>query len=139
MLAVELAATLARPELGVTITQDRESNATAVVSERISQYTAEVNAVLHISRIRLGRRARPYVMGGAGYVRQLHEDRLLAEMGRTMHAGGGVRYWLAGGSAKTRALGLRAEARVVRRTGAIDFADKSRNYAAFSLLGFVGL
>ena len=44
-----------------------------------------------------GSRLAPFVAGGAGYLRQLHEDRTLAETGQIYYAGGGARYWLRGG------------------------------------------
>jgi hypothetical protein len=137
-LAVEIGGTYTKPQLGITIVEDREVNGEVFVSEEVSQYTVDVSGVLQVPRITLGRRARPYMVGGGGYLRQLHEDRLLVETGSTFHLGGGVRYWLRGGSPRSSALGLRAEARFVRRWRAIEFEDKGRGYATLSVLGFVG-
>jgi hypothetical protein len=137
-LAVEVGGTYGTPQLGVTITQDNEADPTTLVSERIEQYTVDVSGVFQLSGVKLGRRARPYVTGGGGYLRQLHAGRLLLETGTTIHLGGGIRYWLRGGLTPTRALGVRADARVVHRSGGVDFEDRSRTYPVFSLLGFVG-
>lgn len=136
--AVEIGGTYARPQLGVTVTQDAEGDPSTLISERLEQYTADISGVLQLSRLKLGSRARPYVTAGGGYLRQLHEDRFLVETGRTMHVGGGVRYWLRGGLSSSRAFGVRADTRVVHRTGGVDFEDKGRTYPVVSVLGFAG-
>lgn len=137
-LAIEVGGTYAKPELGITISQDRESTGAVRVAEQIAQYTVDVNGVFQLPRVTLGSRMRPYAIFGAGYLRQLHEDRLLVETGRVYHVGAGVRYWLRGGSATSRALGVRADGRYVRRGGGVDFEDTSRSYPVFSVLGFAG-
>ena len=137
-LAVELGATYSRPRLEVTISDDMESGADVQLGEEVVQYTVDVSGLWQLPGISFGRRARPYLTVGGGYLRQLHEDRLVAETGRIFHAGGGVRVWFTGGSTTARAIGLRAEARLVHRSRGIEFEDASRNFPAFSLLGFVG-
>jgi hypothetical protein len=137
-LAIEVGGTYTKPELGISIDQDSESADAVRIVEKVSQYTVDVSGVFQLSRVALGSRARPYATAGAGYLRQIHEDRLLAETGRVYHVGGGIRYWLRGGSAIGRALGIRADARYVRRAGGIEFEDASRGYPVFSVLGFAG-
>ena len=82
---------------------------------------------------------RPSSSGGAAFLRQLHEDRTLAETGQIYYAGGGARYWLRGGHGAGRAVGLRGDARVNFRRNGIDFEDTMRTYPTFSLSVFVGL
>ena len=77
--------------------------------------------------------------GGAGHLRQLHEDRTLAETGRVYYAGGGARYWLRGGHGRARPAGLRGEFRLNMRDRGIDFEDKMRTYPTVSLLLFIGI
>lgn len=137
LFAVEVGATYSMPTLAIAITQDAESSPAALATTT-TQYTVDVSGVYQIPRLRLGTRARPYVIGGGGYVRQLPEGRLLVETGHTIHVGGGVRYWLYGGSVAQRAVGARAEARMVRRSGGIHFESGERVYPALSVLGFVG-
>lgn len=137
-LAVEGGFSYLRPQLAVTISGDPELDGGATVTERLSQYGVEASAVYHLTAISLGPRLRPYVLGGGGYLRQLHEDRLLAENGATIHAGGGLQYWISGGAPRQRAMGARVEARVVRRTGGIDFEDRARVYPTLGVLAFVG-
>jgi hypothetical protein len=138
-LAIEVGAAYSTPRLEVTVTGDSESDANVQLGEEVSQYTVDVSGLWHLPRLSMGRRVRPYIMLGGGYLRQLHEDRLVAETGGLIHAGGGVRVWFTGGSASARASGLRAEARLVRRSGGIGFDDDSRLYPIFSILGFFGL
>jgi hypothetical protein len=132
---VEVGAGFAKPEIAVAISQEREGDASALVTETLSQYKVDVSGLFEIGPARSTSRIRPYLIGGAGYLRQLHEGRLVLESGRTVHAGGGVRYWLRPYAARRLALGVRGEARYVRRSAGIDFADKSRGYGALSLLG----
>ena len=135
-LAIEVGGGYARPRLSIAISEDSESNDTISVTDEITQYTIDVAGVIAVPGVTLGARARPYATVGAGYLRQLHEDRLLVETGRVYHVGGGVRYWIRGTSSNTRGLGIRADARYVRRAGGIDFEDRARNHPSFSLLAF---
>ena len=138
-LAIEVGAAYTTPRLDVTVTGDSESDPNVQLGEEISQYSVDLSGLWHLPRLSLGRRVRPYIILGGGYLRQLHEDRLVAETGGLFHAGGGVRVWFTGGSASARSSGLRAEARVVRRSGGIEFDNGGRTYPVFSILGFFGL
>jgi hypothetical protein len=137
-LAFEVGATYATPQLGVTVSEDAEAPGEFRISESVEQYTVEGSVVYHLP-VDIGRRLRSYAIGGGGYLRQLHEGRFLVETGSTLHIGGGLQYWLRGGSDNRRPLGARADVRYVRRSGGIDFADTSRSYPAFSVLFFAGL
>jgi hypothetical protein len=86
----------------------------------------------------MGARMAPFVSGGAAFLRQLHEDRTMAETGQIYYAGGGARYWLRGGHGAGRAYGLRGDARMNFRRQGIDFEDQMRIYPTFSLSVFVG-
>jgi hypothetical protein len=87
----------------------------------------------------MGGRLAPFVSGGAGYLRQLHEDRTFAETGQLYYAGGGARYWLHGGRGRTRPVGIRGELRINVRRHGIDFANETRSYPTFFLAAFVGI
>jgi hypothetical protein len=129
---------LGQPRIGIGISGDAEAGAQDLAGEQLQQYVfdAGVNWQLPIG---LGGRLAPFVGGGAGYLRQLHEDRTLAETGQVYYAGGGARYWLRGGHGATRPIGIRGEFRInVRRQG-IDFANATRAYPAVSLGAFVGI
>ena len=136
-LAVEVAGTYGVPTLTVRVTADTEVPGESLAEERISQFGVNVSGVMLLGPP-LGRRARLYAIAGGGYLRQLHESRLLVDTGRTIHAGGGVEYWLRGGTNQQHPLGVRGEARFVHRTGGIDYEDASRSFPAMSALVFVG-
>jgi hypothetical protein len=134
--SVELGGSYSKPELGVTISQDVEAPAGAFASEHIEQFLVDVSGIYQLPYA-IGRRARAYALGGGGYLRQLHEGRVEVDTGSTLHLGGGILYWLRAGPQR-RPLGARAEVRYVRRTGGVEFEDRSRNYPAVSVLAFFG-
>ncbi len=45
---------------------------------------------MELTRWRFGARGAPFLSGGAGYLRALHEDRILVDTGALWFAGGGV-------------------------------------------------
>lgn len=137
-MAFEAAVSLSHPHIGVLIAGDAEAPSQALLGEELEQYVFE-GGMTWQPPIALGRNLAPLVSVGAGFLRQLHEDRTLAETGEIYHAGGGLRYWLRGRSGATKALGIRADARVNIRRRGIDFEDKMRTYPTFSLALFVGL
>jgi hypothetical protein len=137
-LAIEAGGGFAKPRLVIEISEDPESPPVTLSDERLSQYTVEVNLNWQLPGIRLGRRARPYLLGGGGYLRQLYQDRTEVETGGILYAGGGIRYWLHGGDAASGAFGLRGEARVEVRRNGIEFAERSRTFPVLSLTAFVG-
>ncbi|MEW6322496.1 MAG: hypothetical protein AB1635_15585 [Acidobacteriota bacterium] len=125
--SVEVSGTYARPRLAADVGGDGEAGAVSFEGERISQYTVEGSLVWDLGP-RLGARARPYLIGGGGYLRQLHEDRVLVVTGQVYHGGGGVRYWLRGADGSRLAVGVRGEARIVARRRGIDFTGDVRVY-----------
>lgn len=135
--AVAVRGAAARPTLATRISADAEGAPTVEASEAVSDYTVDVSVLYHLPRLG-GRRARPYLLAGGGYLRQLHEDHALVETGRTWHGGAGLRWWLRGGDQATRAVGLTGEARWVWRSGGIAFADGARTMPAAALGLFVG-
>lgn len=137
-LAIEGGGVFGMPRVAVTITGDAETNRQHLEGEQLRQYLLDGALVWHLPG-RLGPRVRPFVVGGAGYLRQLHEERTLVETGQVYYAGVGARYWIRGGSGTARSLGLRGDLRANLRRGGIDFEDKARVYPTASLLLFVGL
>jgi hypothetical protein len=137
-LTFEGGASLSHPRIGIRITGDPETGAQDLTGEELQQYVFDGGVTWQLP-ISLGRRLAPYVTGGAGYLRQLHEDRTFAETGRVYYAGGGARYWLRGGDATSWPAGLRGEFRMNVRDRGIDFEDKRRSYPTFSIFLFVGI
>ena len=100
-------------DLNVTLNSDAEGAASVTASERIRQFTLEGAAVMELTPWRFGARGMPFLSGGAGYVRALHEDRVLVDTGALWFAGGGVD--LLFGST-----GLRFDARALFQRGVIN-------------------
>jgi hypothetical protein len=135
--AVAVRGAAARPTLTTRISNDAEGTPSAEATEEIADYTVDLSVLYQLPRLG-GRRARPYLVAGGGYLRQLHEDNALVETGRTWHGGGGLRWWLRGGDQTTRAVGLTGEVRWVWRSDGIAFADGARALPAAALGLFVG-
>jgi hypothetical protein len=140
-LALELRGAYASPVLDVTISQDSEVAGAASATERLSQYVVDVSA-MYLLPVGYSASLRSFVIGGAGYLRQLREGRLEVETGQTVHVGGGVTYWVRGAPRPLRpvrrSLGVRGEARYVVRLGGMDFEDRVRNFPSVSALVAVG-
>lgn len=135
---VEAGGAFSRPRVGVAIAQDTEAGAQQIAGERLKQYFFDGALVWHLPQ-RLGPRVRPFVVGGGGYLRQLHEERTLVETGQIYYGGVGARYWIRGGSGTTRSMGLRGDLRANVRRGGVDFENKARVFPTASLHFFVGL
>jgi hypothetical protein len=126
-----------RPQLAVSISDDPEAPSQELPGETLEQYVLGGGITWQLP-IRMGNRLAPFVLGGAAFLRQLHEDRTLAETGQIYYAGAGARYFLRGGHGSGGALGLRGDARLNFRSHGIDFEDQVRTYPTFSLAAFVG-
>jgi len=138
LLALEFGVTVSQPHVEVAIARDAESQSQQLTGEKLEQYLFGGNVTWQLP-IKSVRRLAPFASGGVAFLRQLHEDRTLAETGQIYHAGGGVRYFLKGGHGVDRAFGLRGEARVNLRRNGIDFDNTMRIYPTLSLSVFVGL
>ena len=141
-LTLEFGLAVTQPHIAVAIAGDVEAPTQELPGEKLEQYLFEGGATWQLP-IRMGASVRdklaPFASGGVAFLRQLHEDRTLAETGQIYHAGGGVRYFLRGGHGAGRDLGLRGEARVNFRRKGIDFENTMRIYPTFSVSLFVGL
>lgn len=138
-LAVEASGAYSRPGITVSIASDPEGPDVMLRDTRLSQYVLEGAIVWQLSRVRLGSRARPYVAGGAAYLRQLYDGHTRVETGQRYHVGAGVRYWLRGGHGGARDVGLRGEVRYAARRGGVEFEGATRRFPVVSAGVFVGL
>lgn len=95
--------------------------------QRLSEYFVEASIVAQLRPLSFARgRGRPFVSGGAGYLRQLHAEKSLVETGQIYHAGGGVKYMLAPRRrGMVRAFGLRIDGRLNIRSGGFSFTGAS--------------
>jgi hypothetical protein len=127
-VSLEASAQFSRPVVGVRVSDDFEDAASVTAEQTMSRYIFDGSLLVHPRGWRFGRgRGMPFVIAGAGYVRELHQDRELVETGRTYHAGLGVKYWLTQGR---RRLGLRGDALVVVRDGSYGSDTERRPHPA---------
>jgi opacity protein-like surface antigen len=136
--AIEAGGAFSRPTIAVALSRDPEAAPQTLAGESLQQFAFDVGAVWQLP-VRLGERLRPFASGGAGYLRQLHEERTLVETGQIYYVGAGLRHWLRGGAGTARSIGVRGELRATWRRGAIDFENRTRAFPSAALFLFVGL
>jgi hypothetical protein len=116
----------ASSDLRTAISADVEGVPDIVASEAVTQLAVEGALVVRLPNWRPTDRATPFVSGGGGYLRHLHEGRILVENGITFHLGGGLDYLLkSAGWGAVKATGLRVDVRSVWRKGGVAFDDRS--------------
>jgi hypothetical protein len=116
-LALEGGVRFAQPVLSLDLSGDAEGAPDITAEETLNQYVFSGSALWHFGRPSPGTRAVPFIFGGAGYLRELHEGQELVETGIEYHAGAGVKFWF--GNARRR-LGLRGDAGMSLRDGGVD-------------------
>ena len=135
-LAIEGGVLFARRRLSFSISGDPESTAQDVDGESVQHFVFDGGLLWELPVARQSR-FRTFATGGAGYVRQLHQDRTLVESGQVFYLGGAVRYWLRGTADSSRSLGLRGDVRLNLRRNGIDFENETRTYPTVSLSVFL--
>ncbi|MEP7305498.1 MAG: hypothetical protein ABJA98_08285 [Acidobacteriota bacterium] len=138
-IQVELGASYSSPTLRSSISNDAENGAATVASESIRQITITGAAVFYVTRWRIASRILPFVTGGGGYLRQLHQGDTLAETGRTYFAGAGGTIPL---GSQRRAdggnrLGIRADVRALFQTGGVSLGAQRRVSPSVTASAFV--
>jgi hypothetical protein len=113
-LRLEATGSYGASDLNVVLDADAEGAAGITASERVTQFTLEGAAVLDLARWQFGPRGMPFLSGGVGYARALHEDRILVDEGVLWYAGGGLDLLL------RAPLGLRLDARALFQQGIIN-------------------
>jgi len=135
---VELAASYSLPTLKSNISNDAENGAATVASESITQVTITGAAVFYMTRWRVASRVLPFVTGGGGYLRQLHQGNTLAETGRLYFAGAGAAIPL---SSQPRSgghsFGIRADVRALVQTGGVLLDAERRASPSVTAAAFV--
>jgi len=137
-LVIEGGGAFGRPRVRAAIAQDAEAGQQQLEGEQLQQYLIDAALVWHLP-MRWGTRLRPFIIGGGGYLRQLHEERTLVETGQLYYGGVGARYWFHGGSGTTRGVGMRGEVRANLRREGIDFEDKTRVFPTVAVHLFFSL
>jgi hypothetical protein len=123
-ISIEGGLRFSKPELSYRLSDDAESAPDETAAESISHYVFDGSVVFHFSGASFGNgRGVPFISGGGGYVRELHEGNELVETGNEIHVTGGVKYWLGTGR---RRFGLRAEAGLSSREAGFDSSEGRR-------------
>ena len=131
-ISVEAGVRFSKPTLSYRLSDDAESAPDETATETLSHYVFDGSLVFHIEQAAFaGGRAVPFLSGGGGYIRELHEGNELVETGSELHFTGGVKYWFGSGG---RGLGLRAEVGVSARQEGFD-RQESRRMLPLALVG----
>lgn len=123
VIAIEGGLVVTRTYLRTDVRNDFEQAPPITASERFTEYAIEGALVVQVPAWRFaGGRARPFVTGGAGHLRQAHEGSTRIDTGQIVFAGGGATLVLrqAGRSAFLETLGLRGTARLDVRSGGFE-------------------
>lgn len=123
-VAIEGGVQYARPNFSVRLAADAEEAPDLTATEPISRYVIDGSLVLHLSNLSFaGGKGVPFIAGGGGYLRELHDGNGVIETGTELHGGGGVKLWFGSGA---RRLGVRADVGFSMRDGGFDFRDGRR-------------
>ena len=90
-IAVEAGFQFARPALEVRLSNDFEDAPDVTATTTITQYLFTGSLVYHFGRP--GGKTTPFIAGGAGHVRDVHEGNGLVETGLEYHGKAGVKLW----------------------------------------------
>ena len=137
-LEAEAEASYGTPQLKVTITGDIENAPDVTATESVQQFTIGGGVVWYLPVHPASVRLVPFVSGGVGHLRQIHEERTSLETGLYYHVGGGVKWLLfARPRGLVNAMGLRVDARAVVRTKGVAFDDGGHASPAVGASAFV--
>lgn len=137
VLEVEASSSYAQPQLQTAISGDVENGAPLTASESLHQFTVDGAMVVNVPRWRIGSRATPFALAGAGYLRQLHEGNTLAVTGQTYFAGGGIKYLLMSRPHRLKGVGVRADVRALMRRKGVAFDSSPRTSPVLAASLFV--
>jgi hypothetical protein len=137
-LDAEVEAAYGRPELNISISSDFENAAALTAREELQQFTMGAGAVWYLPFHMGTSRLSPFVLGGAGYLRQVHEERTLVETDQYYDVGGGVK-WLAVArtSGLVNSFGVRVDVRAMVRRKGVAFDDGGHTSPAIGASAFV--
>ena len=123
-VSIESSLQYARPKLSIRLSNDAEQAPELTADESITRYVADGSVLFHLTHLSFaGGRAVPFISGGAGYIRELHDSNELVETGHEFHAGAGLHVWFGEGAHR---FGFRADVGASMREGGADFATGSR-------------
>jgi hypothetical protein len=123
-LSLESSLQYGRPRLSTRLSNDAEQAPGLTAEDTITRYVADGSVLFHLTHLSFaGGRAVPFLAGGAGYIRELHDSNEFVQTGHEYHAGAGLHLWFGEG---THRLGFRADVGASMRSGGADFGTASR-------------
>jgi len=125
LLEVEASASFAKPGLETRVSGDAEGAPSLTVSDPVKELSIGGALLAHLTRMRLGSRATPFVAAGGSFIRDLHDGGTLAENGHRYHVGGGIQAVIKSAAAGPRAIGVRADGRAEFRSGGVTFDNNT--------------
>lgn len=134
-IGLEAGASWSTPRLVTRVSGDVEGAADISAEADVTQYVIDGSVVVRLNRLTMVRgRVVPFLVGGAGYLRQLYEGNVFIETGTMYHAGGGALVWFTptrrGWLKRT---GVRVEGRWTAHDGGVDFGcDCRRSFGVFT-------
>ncbi len=132
-LEAEASGTYATPQIRTQISGDFEGAAPITATEKLQQFSIVGGVLWRLPSIGHGSKLTPFVAGGGGYLRQLHEGDILAESGQLYQLGGGVEYLFASPhNSAVKGIGVRADARAVVRSKGVALDDGHSASPAFA-------
>ena len=137
-LEAEVEGSYGTPRLNVTISSDIENAPRVTATESVQQYTVGAGVVWYVPLHLASSRLAPFVSGGGGHLRQVHEAQTVVDTGQYYHVGGGLKWLLfARPRGPVNAVGLRVDARAVVRVKGVAFDDGGHASPAVGASAFI--
>ena len=122
----------ARPRVVTRISDDFEGAPATMATATLSQYIVDASLVAHLTgaSARDGRLV-PFVIGGAGYLRQLHQGARVVGSGTILHVGGGLKYLMRRTpERRLKGVGVRGDVQIQIQRNGVDIEDRQRTAAS---------
>lgn len=131
MFTVEGGIVAGRGNVQGAVSGDTESATALTATEQMTQYFVDVSLLMHLPGGSFAKGAAvPFLEGGAGYLRQMHEGNTTWNTGQIYHFGGGITYMFSRRPGRLTGLGLRADARVYIPRKGYSFNDSQHPFAS---------
>jgi hypothetical protein len=118
--------TVGWPGIELTTTDDVEREGETTSEGRLTEYLFDGGIVFDLGTGNTGK-WRPFVSGGGGYLRQVHDGGTVIESGSVFYGGGGVKYRLRATPARRlKSVELRLQGRLLMRDGGFSLDDGRR-------------
>ena len=111
-----------KPKVEVRLTGDFEDAPSTTASDSVTSYLFTGSLLYHFGRPQA--KFRPFVAGGGGHVRDVHDGNNVVDTGIEFHGGGGFKWWLSQG--RSSKLGLRGDIVASFRDGGVGAEEERR-------------